>query len=52
MRMMVVWIVACRPKISAIWAQKGRNAAEVRLKTEMIQLSWESWSIGGVKSWY
>lgn len=28
----------CLPKISVAWAQKGRKAAAVRLKTEMIQL--------------
>jgi hypothetical protein len=44
MMQMVVWMVAWRPKTSAIWAQKGRNAAEVRLKEEMIQLSCEIWS--------
>lgn len=34
---MVSWMVVCRPKISAAWAQKGRKAAAVRLKAEMIQ---------------
>ena len=45
---MVMWIVTCRPKISAIWAQKGRKAAEVKLNAEIIQLSWltSSGSVG------
>lgn len=33
---------APRPKTSAICAQNGMNAAEVRLKAETIQLSWEN----------
>jgi hypothetical protein len=47
MEMMAIeaWSVKCRPKISASWAQKGRNAAAVRLKEEIIQLSWGSWSV-------
>jgi len=43
---MVMRIVANLPKMSEIWAQKGRNAAEVRLKAEMIQLSCLTWSTG------
>jgi hypothetical protein len=38
------WMVPWRPKMSAICAQKGRKAAAVRLKDEMIQLSWLIWS--------
>lgn len=38
------WRVVVRPKMSATWAQRGRKEAEVRLKEEMIQLSWDSWS--------
>lgn len=36
-----------RPKRSVSWAQKKRKAADVRLKTEMIQFSWLIWSVGG-----
>ena len=39
--MMAAWTEARRPKTSAIWPQKGMNAAEVRLKAETIQFSWE-----------
>lgn len=41
---MAAWTVTWRPKISEIWAQKNRKAAEVRLKEEMIQLSCLNWS--------
>lgn len=37
--MMLERMVVKRPNVSASWAQKGRNAADVRLKAEMIQLS-------------
>lgn len=36
-----------RPKRSVSWAQKKRKAADVRLKTEIIQFSWLIWSVGG-----
>ena len=36
--------VAWRPKVSASWAKRGREVAEVRLKAVMIQFSWASWS--------
>jgi hypothetical protein len=39
MTMMAAWTVRCRPKMSASCAQKGRKAAEVRLKDEMIQFN-------------
>lgn len=40
------WRTIWRPKRSVNWAQKKRKAAEVRLKTEIIQFSWLTWSMG------
>lgn len=43
MRPMAALMAALRPKTSAIWAQKGIKAAEVRLNEETIQLSCDIW---------
>ena len=39
MTVMAAWMVKCRPKMSVSCAQKGREAAEVKLKDETIQFN-------------